>query len=199
MNVTFDELYRNYSSSDMSRSSYVGQRDLFTQIGWEMYLGNPNYENTCALRVSPAFLGAGHKISLRSHNILKGPHSGKGFRSTCASWLTCWLRHTIWALMSHLRLKPRNAVSARGKVWSLSTRFRALAAAVTLIWYSAQSTLPNVHLVVITAPNRSGSGLCEQERFPDRQEHPHWSQLLQTEGQIGPPCQTSLHHRTGCK
>ncbi|MFB8342200.1 T6SS effector amidase Tae4 family protein [Brucella cytisi] len=78
MNVTFDELYRNYSSSDMSRSSYVGQRDLFTQIGWEMYLGNPNYENTCALRVSLAFLGAGHKISLRSHNILKGPHSGKG-------------------------------------------------------------------------------------------------------------------------
>ena len=78
MNVTFDELYANYSSSDASRSNYVGQRDLFTQIGWEGYLGNSLYANTCALRVSLAFLGAGHSISPKSHNVLKGVHKGKG-------------------------------------------------------------------------------------------------------------------------
>jgi hypothetical protein len=78
MNVTFDALYRNYPSSDPSRSNYVSQKDLFTQIGWEEYLGNPLYANTCALRVSLAFLGAGHSISPRSHNILKGVHQGKG-------------------------------------------------------------------------------------------------------------------------
>ncbi|GGA88136.1 hypothetical protein GCM10011491_14880 [Brucella endophytica] len=78
MNITFDELYRNYSSSDMSRPNYVSQRDLFTQIGWEEYLSNSLYANTCALRISLAFLGAGRTITPRSHNILKGPHKGKG-------------------------------------------------------------------------------------------------------------------------
>lgn len=78
MNVTFDELYRNYVSSDTSRANYVGQRDLFTEIGWDEFLGNPLYANTCALRISLAFLGAGHSITPKSHNILKGVHKGKG-------------------------------------------------------------------------------------------------------------------------
>lgn len=78
MRVTFDDLYGNYSSSDPARTNYVSHRDIFNEIGWEAYIDNPNYQNTCALRVSLAFVKAGYKISPKSHNILKGPHAGNG-------------------------------------------------------------------------------------------------------------------------
>jgi hypothetical protein len=78
MRVAFEELYDNYSSSDPSRRNYVSQRDLFNEIGWDAYVGDPNYHNTCALRVSLAFIKAGYKITPKSHNVVKGPQAGKG-------------------------------------------------------------------------------------------------------------------------
>jgi hypothetical protein len=78
MRATFEKLYDNYSSSDPSRQNHVSQRDLFSEIGWEAYVGDANYHNTCALRVSLAFVKAGYKLSPSSHRVLKGPHAGKG-------------------------------------------------------------------------------------------------------------------------
>jgi hypothetical protein len=78
MRVAFEELYDNYSSSDPSRRNYLSQRDLFNEIGWDAYVGEPNYHNTCALRVSLAFIKAGYKITPKSHNVLTGPQAGKG-------------------------------------------------------------------------------------------------------------------------
>lgn len=80
MNVTFDELNTNYASSDPSSPRYVSQRDLFNEIGWDQFVGRPEYHNTCAIRVSLAFLKSGHNISPRSHNVLAGPQKGKGIQ-----------------------------------------------------------------------------------------------------------------------
>jgi len=76
--VNFDTLYANYPSSEQMRSNYVSQRDLFTQIGWEAFLSNPNYSNTCAIRVSMAFVKSGINIVPASHRILQGDYAGRG-------------------------------------------------------------------------------------------------------------------------
>ncbi|ADY65788.1 MULTISPECIES: type VI secretion system amidase effector protein Tae4 [Rhizobium/Agrobacterium group] len=78
MRVNFDTLYKNYPSSDPSHPNYVSQRDLFTEIGWDDFIGNPNYHNTCAIRVSIAFVKSGINIVPASHRIQKGPYAGKG-------------------------------------------------------------------------------------------------------------------------
>jgi hypothetical protein len=76
--ISFDTLYNNYSSSEPSRANYVSQPDLFKEIGWDDFVGQPNYANTCAVRVSLALVKSGVSISPKSHNILKGDHVGKG-------------------------------------------------------------------------------------------------------------------------
>ncbi|MFS8124013.1 type VI secretion system amidase effector protein Tae4 [Rhizobium sp. BR 250] len=78
MRVNFDTLYKNYPSSDPSHPNYLSQRDLFTEIGWESFIGNPNYHNTCAIRVSIAFVKSGINIVPASHRIQKGSYAGKG-------------------------------------------------------------------------------------------------------------------------
>nr|QPF47731.1 TaeMX [Agrobacterium fabrum str. C58] len=78
MRVNFDTLYSNYPSSDPSHPNYLSQRDLFTEIGWESFIGNPNYHNTAAIRVSIAFVKSGINIVPSSHRIQKGPYAGKG-------------------------------------------------------------------------------------------------------------------------
>ncbi len=78
MRVDFETLYSNYPSSEPSRSNHVSQRDLFTEIGWDEFLGNPNYSNTCAIRVSMAFVKSGFNIVPASHRIQKGAFAGKG-------------------------------------------------------------------------------------------------------------------------
>ncbi|SPZ47541.1 Uncharacterised protein [Agrobacterium tumefaciens] len=77
MRVNFDTLYKNYPSSDPSHPNYLSQRDLFTEIGWDDFIGNPNYHNTCAIRVSIAFVKSGINIVPASHRIQKGPYAGK--------------------------------------------------------------------------------------------------------------------------
>lgn len=76
--VSFDTLNANYSSSTSFKPNFVSPQDLFAEIGWEEFLNNPLYENTCALRISLALVKSGFKIAPRSHNILKGDHAGKG-------------------------------------------------------------------------------------------------------------------------
>lgn len=78
MTVTFEDLNSNYSSSDPSSARYVSQRDLFNEIGWGEFIGRPEYHNTCAIRVSLAFVKSGKNITPRSHSILAGPHKGQG-------------------------------------------------------------------------------------------------------------------------
>ena len=77
MRVDFDTLYANYPSSEVSRGNHVSQKDLFTEIGWDDFIGNPNYNNTCAIRVSLAFVKSGVNIVPGSHKIQKGPFAGK--------------------------------------------------------------------------------------------------------------------------
>ncbi|XUY29437.1 type VI secretion system amidase effector protein Tae4 [Agrobacterium sp. rho-8.1] len=78
MRVNFDTLYANYPSSDVSRGTHVSQKDLFKEMGWDDFIGNPNYNNTCAIRVSIALVKSGVNIVPSSHKIQKGPFAGKG-------------------------------------------------------------------------------------------------------------------------
>ncbi|WP_299969580.1 type VI secretion system amidase effector protein Tae4 [uncultured Roseobacter sp.] len=78
LSISYPTLKSGYPSSNPRSDAYVSQGDLFRSIGWDAFIGNPNYHNTCAIRVSLALVRAGVKISPKSHNILKGDHSGKG-------------------------------------------------------------------------------------------------------------------------
>ncbi len=64
-------LAKNFSSRHK-----VKQAELFREIGWEEYLDNINFHNTCAIRLSLALIKAGVQIQGRLP-IKKGPYQGK--------------------------------------------------------------------------------------------------------------------------
>lgn len=59
-----------YSNKD------VKPPELFKELGWEDLIGNPSYENTCAIRVSLALIKCGMHIPGRLR-IKKGQHKNK--------------------------------------------------------------------------------------------------------------------------
>lgn len=76
-NIPFATLRRNYSSSNIFHPSFMHRTDLFAEIGWEKFIDNDSYKNTCAIRLSLALAKSGRPINPGSHRILKGPHEGK--------------------------------------------------------------------------------------------------------------------------
>lgn len=57
MNVAFSVLMKNYP-----RKRDVPAAVLFRELGWDDLIGNPSYENTCAIRVSLALIRSGLTI-----------------------------------------------------------------------------------------------------------------------------------------
>lgn len=53
----FNVIWRNYSSSHL-----VSRSDLYKEIGWDDVANNPAFENTCAIRISLAFIKSGVKV-----------------------------------------------------------------------------------------------------------------------------------------
>lgn len=76
-NIPYDTLRANYAPSTPSHAGYVSLADLYRQIGWDEFISNPNYQNTCAIRVSLALVKSGYPLTAGSHRILSGPHKGK--------------------------------------------------------------------------------------------------------------------------
>ncbi|MFS4437480.1 type VI secretion system amidase effector protein Tae4 [Paracoccaceae bacterium GXU_MW_L88] len=74
--IDYSKLKANYASSYPAHPSYVSQKDLFESIGWDAYVGDTNYANTCAIRLSLALIKSGHTLSSGSHKVLDGPHKG---------------------------------------------------------------------------------------------------------------------------
>lgn len=62
--------------SNFSSNKDVEAADLFKEIGWDSLIGNPTYENTCAIRMSLALIKSGMHIPGRM-SIKKGPHKGQ--------------------------------------------------------------------------------------------------------------------------
>ena len=77
MTILFTTLQSNYLSSNPSSPRFASQVKLFEEIGWDEFLKNPNYTNTCAIRVSLAMVRSGLKVNNGSHRILKGPSTGQ--------------------------------------------------------------------------------------------------------------------------
>lgn len=75
--LPYSTLRANYSPSTPSQPDYVSQADLYKEIGWDAFVGNPNYGNTCAVRMSLALLKSGHEVNPGSHRILAGAYKGK--------------------------------------------------------------------------------------------------------------------------
>lgn len=71
MKPPFDVLAKNFHSKRK-----VLQPELFAEIGWEELVGNGNFNNTCAIRLSLALIKSGVRIKGRLA-IKKGPHLGK--------------------------------------------------------------------------------------------------------------------------
>lgn len=75
--IPYQTLRANYAPSTPSRDGYVSLSDLYTQIGWQDFITDPNYQNTCAIRISLALVKSGFPLSAGSHRILSGEHKGK--------------------------------------------------------------------------------------------------------------------------
>lgn len=77
MAIPFQILQSNYSSSNPGSIRYASREVLFKEIGWDEFLDNSNYANTCAIRVSLAMLKSGLSVSSGSHRVLDGKLEGK--------------------------------------------------------------------------------------------------------------------------
>lgn len=75
--IDYTLLKSNYAPSQPSRPGYISLADLYKSIGWDAYVNDPNYQNTCALRICLALIKSGFELSSGSHNILAGEHKGK--------------------------------------------------------------------------------------------------------------------------
>ena len=104
----------HYSPSNRSNSGYLSQQDLFAEIGWDEFVGNPNYHNTCAIRVSLALAKAGRAVSPGSHRILKGPHQGKRLEVNMRR-LASLLATPAWLGTPETLAGPRPANGVRGR------------------------------------------------------------------------------------
>lgn len=158
INVAFDELYANYPSSTTYRPNYVSQQDLFREIGWDALLNNPLYANTCAVRVSLAFVRSGIKISPKSHNILKGPHANKGLEVSMRR-LADLLATTRYLgnYESYTSKTAQSGIGARKGVVAFNG-IRVIREAGISIWSSGPLTRLSAPLPATTNPSRSGSG-----------------------------------------
>jgi hypothetical protein len=65
---TFAELKTNYPA-EPDRAKF------FKEMGWDSLISDPNYENTCALRVSVCLVRLGITFPTGEIKILKGPHN----------------------------------------------------------------------------------------------------------------------------
>lgn len=77
MAIPFQTLQLNYSSSNPGSMRYVSRENLFKEIGWDEFLDNNNYANTCAIRVSLAMIKSGLSVNNGSHRVLDGQLKGK--------------------------------------------------------------------------------------------------------------------------
>ncbi|MFP7674512.1 T6SS effector amidase Tae4 family protein [Marivita sp. S0852] len=84
LSIAYDTLKAEYPSSNPRSANFISRGDLFRQIGWDGFIGDPHYQNTCAIRVSLALVRVGVRISPKSHNILAGPHAGEGIEVNMA-------------------------------------------------------------------------------------------------------------------
>lgn len=66
---TFQRAWANYP-----KAGSVTREQLFREIGWDSLIGNANYDNTCAIRISVCLLRCGVMIrSSAGMKALKGP------------------------------------------------------------------------------------------------------------------------------
>lgn len=114
LQIPYATLKANYSSSDPASDNYVSQADLFAQIGWDEFVGNPNYHNTCAIRVSLALVGAGYPLSAGSHRILAGPNKGKRIEVNMKT-LANMLARPAWLGTPEKPAAPNPASAIRGR------------------------------------------------------------------------------------
>lgn len=71
MNLSYTTLERNFSSALL-----VTRAALFDEIGWSDLEGKPQWENTCAIRISLALIKSGINVPGRIA-IKAGPYKGK--------------------------------------------------------------------------------------------------------------------------
>lgn len=70
--VAFNTLWSNYPTPAKEPID-----TLYRSLGWDDLIGDPNYENTCAIRMSICLLRSGLSIPTGELKIWKGPLKGK--------------------------------------------------------------------------------------------------------------------------
>ncbi len=79
MRIHYSQLKANHYSSNIYNGDFVAAKDVCAEIGYsfdELYKQNPNYENTCALRMSLALLKSGVPFAGRL-KIKSGKYAGR--------------------------------------------------------------------------------------------------------------------------
>lgn len=71
MKPRFDLLYANYPRTSIKHD------DLFTMLGWASLMKDPNYHNTCAIRMALACIRSGVRFSKGGLIIQAGDYKGQ--------------------------------------------------------------------------------------------------------------------------
>lgn len=96
---SFLTLWNNYPMAE--------QAEFFRSIGWDDLIGNPVWENTCAMRMSVCLAHAGVSVtSSAGMKVLKGPLRGKSIETRQAT-LSNKLRR-MWG--APVELNPRTGM-----------------------------------------------------------------------------------------
>ena len=67
-----------YTFAEFKKNFPADKTDVFfKEMGWDKLIGDKNYENTCAMRVSVCLVRLGMSFPTGEIKILKGKHKGK--------------------------------------------------------------------------------------------------------------------------
>lgn len=79
MKIHYSQLKNNHYSANVRDAGFVSREDVYEEIGYsfdDLYKQNPNYENTCAVRMSLALLKSNIPFAGRL-KIKSGKYAGK--------------------------------------------------------------------------------------------------------------------------
>jgi hypothetical protein len=152
--LSYAALRANFSSNKVLK-----QPDLLRTLGWDDLVGNPAYDNTCAIRMSLALIKSGKAIPGRLR-IKKGPYQGK--------LIEMGQRNLSLLLAHQSRLGTPEKFSGRGAQDAIGNRN-----GIVSFWKLIPGLFENGHIDIVSAP-AGGIRVCGSDCYWTSKEVWFW-------------------------
>jgi hypothetical protein len=152
--LSYAALRANFSSNKVLK-----QPDLLRTLGWDELIGNPAYDNTCAIRMSLALIKSGKTIPGRLR-IKKGPYQGK--------LIEMGQRNLSLLLAHQSRLGTPEKFSGRDVQDAIGNRN-----GIVSFWKLIPGLFENGHIDIVSAP-AGGIRVCGSDCYWTSKEVWFW-------------------------